>query len=145
MEASVHSANCCILRHHGPLLAPAAAHSISFNLEYRASTYQVVGSDTYNGLVLEFQSGSLRSTQTIGGIDGITSTVYAGINNDYATLITTTFTAGVTGIYEFQVGADWGRGGGVQAVHVGSGTALDSFVTTDDICWGNSWSNPDVF
>jgi hypothetical protein len=126
-------------------LAPAAAHSISFNLEYRGSTYQVVGSDTYNDLVLEFQSGTLLSTQTVGGIDGVTSTAYAGTNNDYATLITTTFIAGATGIYEFQVGTDWGRGGGVLAVHVGSGTVLDSFVTTDDIWWGNNWSNPDVF
>jgi len=28
---------------------------------------------------------------------------------------------------------------------VGSGTVLDSFITTDDIWWGNYWSNPDVF
>jgi hypothetical protein len=142
LSAAPIAASCVIA---ALFLAPAAAHSISFNLEYRGSTYQVVGSDTYNGLVLEFQSGTLLSTQTIGGIDGITSTAYAGTNNDYATLITTTFIAGVTGLYEFQVGTDWGRGGGVQAVHVGSGTVLDSFVTTDDIWWGNNWSNPDVF
>ena len=28
---------------------------------------------------------------------------------------------------------------------MGSGTVLDSFITTDDIWWGNYWSNPDVF
>ena len=126
-------------------LFPVVAQAISFGLEYRDSTYQVVGSDTYDDLVLEFQSGTLLSTQTIGGLDGLTSTVYAGTNNDYATLITTTFIAGVTGTYEFQVGTDWGRGGGAQAVHVGSGTVLDSTVTTDDIWWGNNWGNPDVF
>lgn len=126
-------------------LAPAVANAISFGLEYRDSTYQVVGSDTYNDLVLEFQSGTLLSTQTIASLDGLTSTAYAGTSNDYATLITTTFVAGVTGIYEFQVGTDWGRGGGAQAVHVSSGSVLDTFVTTNDIWWGNSWSNPDVF
>jgi hypothetical protein len=127
------------------IIAPGASLAISFDLEFRNSTYQVIGGDTYNGLVLEFQSGTLLSTQTISGIDGVTSTAYAGTNTDYSTLITTTFIAGVTGIYEFQVGTDWGRGGGVQAVHVGSGTVLDTFVTTNDIWWGNNWSDPDVF
>jgi hypothetical protein len=126
-------------------LSPVVAQAISFGLEYRDSTYQVVGSDTYDDLVLEFQSGTLLSTQTISGLDGLTSTAYAGTNNDYATLITTTFIAGVTGTYEFLVGTDWGRGGAVQAVDVSSGSVLDTFVTTNDIWWGNNWSNPDVF
>ena len=83
------------------------ANAISFGLEYHDSTYQVVGSDTYNDLVLEFQSGTLLSTQTIVSLDSVTSTAYAGTSNDYPTLITTTFIAGITGIYEFQVGTDW--------------------------------------
>jgi len=127
------------------LIGPATALAISFDLEFRDSTYQVVGSDSYASLVLEFQSGTLLSTQTVSGIDGITSTVYAGTTTDYSTLITTTFVAGVSGVYEFLVGTDWGRGGAVEAVHLGSGTVLDTFVTTDDTWWGNSWSNPDVF
>jgi hypothetical protein len=40
---------------------------------------------------------------------------------------------------------DWGRGGATRAMHVGSGTVLDTSVTTDDIWWANNWTNPDVF
>ena len=127
------------------VMGPATALAISFDLEFRDSTYQVVGSDSYASLVFEFQSGTLLSNQTVNGIDGITSTAYAGTNTDYGTLITTTFIAGVSGVYEFLVGTDWGRGGAVEAVHLGSGTVLDTFVTTDDIWWGNNWSDPDVF
>lgn len=127
------------------LCAPGKSHAISFDLEYRDSTYQAVGSDTYDNLAVEFQSGTLLSSQTVSGIDGITSTAYAGTTNDYSTLISTTFIVGVTGVYEFQVGTDWGRGGATQAVHVGSGAVLDTFVTTNDIWWGNSWTDPDVF
>jgi hypothetical protein len=54
--------------------APGTSHAISFDLEFRGSTYQMVGSDTYDSLVVEFQSGALLSTQTVSGIDGITST-----------------------------------------------------------------------
>ena len=68
----------------------------------------------------------------------------AGTNSDYSTLITTSFTAGVTGTYEFQVGTDWGRGGGTQATHVGSGAVINTFITTNNIWWNNSWNNPDV-
>jgi len=127
------------------LCTAGASHAISFDLEFRDSTYQVVGSDTYDSLAVEFQSGTLLSSQTVSGIDGITSTAYAGTNGDYSTIISTTFIAGVTGVYEFQVGTDWGRGGATQAVHMGSGAVLDTFVTTNDIWWGNSWTNPDVF
>jgi hypothetical protein len=69
----------------------------------------------------------------------------AGTNSNYSTLITTTFTAGVTGTYAFEVGTDWGLGGGSQAVHVGSGAVIDTFVTPNDLWWNYDWNNPDVF
>ncbi len=127
------------------LLGSKPADALSFQLDFRTSTYQTVGTDTYASLLLQHQGETLLSSQTVNALDGISSVTYAGTNQNYSTLITTTFTAGVTGTYEFQVGTDWGRGGATQAVHVGSGTVLDEFVTTDDIWWGNSWSNPDVF
>ncbi len=127
------------------LLVSKPADALTFQLDFRSSTYQTIATDTFDSLLLQHQSETLLSSQTVSAIDGISSTTYAGTNSDYSTLISTTFTAGVTGTYEFQVGTDWGRGGATQAVHVGSGAVLDEFVTDDDIWWGNSWSNPDVF
>jgi hypothetical protein len=125
-------------------VAGSQAQAISFDLAFRDSTYQVVTGDTYDDLVLEHESGFLRAALTIAGIDGVTSGASAATNADYSTSITTTFTAAVSGVYTFQVGTDWGRGGASKAVHVGTGTVLDEFVTTDDIWWANDWSNPDV-
>ncbi len=127
------------------LLSSSSAEALSFQLEFRTSTYQTVGTDTYASLLLQHQSESLLSSQTVNAIDGISSTTYAGTSQDYSTLITTTFVAGVTGTYELQVGTDWGRGGATQAMHVGSGIVIDEFVTDQDLWWGNSWTNPDVF
>ncbi len=127
------------------LLSASSAEALQFTLDFRTSTYQTLGTDTYDSLLLQHQSEALLSSQIVSAIDGISSTAYAGTNQNYSTLITTTFTAGVTGTYDFQVGTDWGRGGAVQAVHVGSGSVLDEYVRTDDIWWGNSWTNPDVF
>jgi hypothetical protein len=126
-------------------LFSAAASALSFQLEFRTSTYQTVGGDTYDSLVLQHQSGGLLSSQTVDAIDGISSVTYAGVNGNYSTLITTTFTAAVTGTYEFEVGTDWGQGGATRATHVGSGAVLDEFVTTNDIWWNNDWNDADVF
>lgn len=125
------------------LSSPASA--LSFQLDFRSSTYQTLGSDTFDSLLLQHQGEALLSSQTVNAIDGVSSTTYAGTNQDYSTLVTTTFTAGVTGTYVFEVGTDWGRGGATQAVHVGSGSVIDEFVTTADIWWNNSWTDPDVF
>lgn len=121
------------------------AHALSFDVEFRESTYQVVAGDTYDDLVLEHQTGLILNTLQISGIDGLNSVASAGVNTDYSTLITTTFIAAVTGTYSFQVGTDWGRGGATQGVDVGSGAVLDEFVTTDDIWWNLDWTNADVF
>lgn len=126
------------------LVGGSQAQAIFFDVEFRDSTYQVAAGDTYDDLVLEHESGFLRAALMIAGIDGVTSGASAGTNADYSTLITTTFTAAVSGVYTFQVGTDWGRGGASKAVHVGSGTVLDEFVTTNDIWWANDWNNPDV-
>lgn len=125
-------------------LLPSDAEALSFDIEFRTSTYQVVGGDSYDDLLVEHASGALLASLTVSGISGVSSVALAGTNANYSTLITTTFTAAVDGIYEFQVGTDWGRGGATQAAHVGTGV-IDTLVRTDDIWWGNNWSNPDVF
>jgi hypothetical protein len=127
----------------------ASADAISFDIEFRGFTGptlpQVAGGDTYDDLLLDHAAGSLLASTTLTGVDSVSSVALASTNSDYSTLITTTFTAGVTGTYEFQVGTDWGNGGATQAVHVGSGAVIDEYVTTDDIWWGNNWNNGDVF
>ncbi len=130
-----------------PLLCVAVAsdvHALTFDVEFRDSTYQVVGGDTYDDLVLEHQSGTLLTTLQISGIDGLSSVASAGVNADYSTWITTSFTAAVTGTYTFQIGTDWGRGGASKAIDLGTSSVLDEFVTTDDIWWNYDWNNPDV-
>lgn len=124
---------------------PTNAKAISFDVEFRTTTQSVSGSETFGDLLLEHASGTLLSAQTLTGIDGVSSVALAGTNSNYSTLITTSFTAGVTGAYNFEVGTDWGLGGASQAVHLGSGSVIDTYVTSQDVWWNNDWNNADVF
>ncbi len=126
------------------VVATGQANALTFDVEFRDSSYQVQTGDTYDDLVLEHQSGLVLNTLQVSGIDGLSSVASASTNIDYSTWITTTFTAAIAGTYNFQVGTDWGRGGGSSAQHVGSGAVLDEFVTTDDIWWAYNWNDPDV-
>ncbi|MCP5041755.1 MAG: PEP-CTERM sorting domain-containing protein [bacterium] len=123
---------------------PPLVHAISFDVEFRQSTYQVLGSESFDDLVLEHQSGSPLSALQLSGVEDLSSVASAGVNANYSTLITTSFTVAVTGSYTFQVGTDWGRGGSSIATELSSGTVLDEFVTANDIWWANDWANPDV-
>ena len=120
------------------------ANALTFDVEFRDSNYSVQGGDSYDDLVLEHQSGTLRSSVQVSGIDGLSSVVSANTGNDYSTWIATSFTAAATATYTFQIGTDWGRGGASKAVDLGTNAVLDEFVTTDDIWWAYDWSNPDV-
>jgi len=110
-------------------LLPSEADALAFGVEFRSSRHQVVGGDTYDSLVVEHGSGALLASQTLVGIDSAQAVALAVTPTDYSALITPTF---MTGTSAFQIGTDWGRGGATQAVHVGSGTMLDAFVTTND-------------
>jgi hypothetical protein len=50
-----------------------------------------------------------------------------------------------TGLYEFQVGVDWGRGGVAAVVDNSNGQVISEYVRTDGLWWANDWNNPDVF
>jgi len=58
--------------------------------------------------------------------------------------MTTTLDVDVAGDYTFQVGADWGRGGGAALIDTVSNTILQETVTEDDIWWGYNWNHTDV-
>jgi hypothetical protein len=127
------------------LLVPSLAAALSFQVDFHNSTYQVTGGDTYASLLAQHQSESIISSNTLDALDGISAPVYAGVNNDYSLLMTTSVTAQVTATYTFQVGTDWGRGGASIVIDDSTGTVLDEFVTTDNIWWNNDWNNADVF
>ncbi len=126
--------------------APSLASALTFQVDFRASTYQVQASDDYASLLAQHQSEALLASHSLSALQGISAPVHAGgINGNYSLLMTTTVEALVAGTYTFQVGTDWGRGGAAVVIDNETGTLLDAFVTTQDIWWANNWNHPDVF
>jgi hypothetical protein len=126
------------------LLLPSGAGALTFQADFTGTTYQVGAGDTFADLMAAHAAGTPLASVSMTGFQGVSAQVEAGVSTNYSILLTTTFTAGVTGSYEFQIGADWGRGG-VAAVLDGNGTLISELVRTDDIWWANDWNNPDVF
>lgn len=128
------------------LLAPSLALALTFQVDFRSSTYQVQASDTYASLLAQHGSEVLISANSLDALQGISAPVYAGgVNSNYSLLMTTTLQVLVGGTYTFQVGTDWGRGGASVVIDNATSTTIDEYVTTDDLWWANNWNNPDVF
>lgn len=129
-----------------PALLPSAAAALTFQVDFRTSTYVVQATDTYASLLAQHASEPILAANTLVGLEGISAPIYAGgVNQDYSLLMTASIEALVTGVYTFQVGADWGRGGSSVVIDNNTGAIIDEFVTTNDIWWNNDWNNPDVF
>jgi hypothetical protein len=79
------------------------------------------------------------------GLENVSAQVEAGVTGDYSILLTAVLDIAVSGQYEFQVGADWGRGGIAAVIDNATGTVIDEFLRTDDLWWANDWNNADVF
>lgn len=127
-------------------LTPLPAAALSFQVDFTSSTYQVQAGDAWSDLLAEHLSGASIASATLDTLVGVSpQTLAGGTNTDYSILITTVVQVQVTGQYQFQVGADWGRGGAAVAIDDGTGLVVDELVRTDDIWWNNDWSNPDVF
>ncbi len=125
------------------LAGPAGA--VTFQVDFAASTYQVQAGDGYADLVAQHQAEVLLSSTTVTALEDVSAPVFAGTSTDYSTWMRTVLDVAAPGTWQFQVGTDWGRGGASVVIDDATGTVLDEFVTTDDVWWGNSWSNPDVF
>lgn len=125
--------------------ASTGADALSFQAEYRASTYQVTPGDTYADLLAAHLAGASLASITLTGLENASAQVSAGVSTDYSILLVASLTSGVTGNVTFQVGADWGRGGVAAVLDDATGTVLQEFVRTDDIWWNNDWNDPDVF
>jgi len=126
------------------LVAASDARALSFQADFRSTTYQVVAGDTYADLLAAHLSAPLLASVSMTAFENVSAQVSAGVNRNYSIRLTAALTVGVSGTYAFQVGADWGRGG-VAAVLDESGAVIQEFVRTDDIWWANNWNNPDVF
>lgn len=128
------------------MLPPRAADALSFQADFRSSTYQTGALDTYSTLLLQHQAGSLIRSNATTGLANISTSVYAnGVNSNYSLFLSTSFQAAVAGTYTFQVGTDWGRGGAAAVIDGSTGSIRSQQVIVDDIWWGGSWTNPDVF
>ena len=124
----------------------STAGALDFQVDFRSSTYQTLVGDTFSDLLAQHQSEALIQSNTTTGLENISTAVYAGgINNNYSVMMQTTLDVGTAGQYEFQVGTDWGRGGATALIDNADGSILYERVITDDVWWGNSWNNPDVF
>lgn len=125
---------------------PSTAAALSFQADFVSSTYQVQTGDTFGDLLLQHQSGSLIQSNVTTGLEDISTAVYAaGVTRNYSILLATTLDVGVSGTYTFQVGTDWGRGGGTALIDNTSGTIVSEQILTGDIWWNNDWNDPDVF
>jgi len=128
------------------LLAPRAM-ALDFQITFTTSTYQVVlPGDDYASLLTQFESEPVINTLTLQALEDISAPVYAsGVNGDYGILMTTTIEPLQTGVYTFQVGTDWGRGGASIIKDIDTDTILDEYVTDQDLWWNNDWGNSSVF
>jgi hypothetical protein len=126
-------------------LAPTDARGLSFRAEFHSSTFQVTAGDTYADLLAAHLAGAPLADLTVTGLENASAQVSAGTCCDYSLLLSASFTPNVTGLFTFQVGADWGRGGVAAVIDDTTSTVIQEYVRTDDIWWANDWNNADVF
>lgn len=145
---SVHRTRCaCVLAAAvASLSLPVPAHGLTIAVAFRTSTYQVVAGDTYADLLAEHQTGALLGAASVTALSSISTSIYApGVTTNYSMLMRILLDVAVSGLYEFQVGVDWGRGGVAAVVDNSNAQVTSEYVRTDDLWWANNWSNPDVF
>ena len=125
---------------------PGIASALSFQVDFRQSTYQVLAGDDFASLLAQHQTELLLATNSLNALSGVSAPVYGGgVNSDYSLLMTASIDVRISGVYTFEVGTDWGRGGAAIVIDNSDGSIVDEFVTTDDLWWNNDWNNPDVF
>jgi len=121
------------------------AEALSFRADFRESTFDVSSGATFAGLLAQHESETLIQSTSTTGLEGISTSLYAGgRNRDYSVLLTTTFRVSVAGNYTLQVGTDWGRGGAAALLDEG-GAVRQERVIEDDVWWAYNWNHPDVF
>ena len=107
----------------------AAALDLSLDVTFTDSNYQVSNTDTFADLLAAHNSANVISTTNVTALDNVDTSVYAGnISGDYSVLMSATLNIKDAGNYEFRVGTDWGRGGGVALFETSTNTLLQEMV-----------------
>jgi hypothetical protein len=128
------------------ILLPGAASALTIGVDFTSSSYQVAPGDTYASLLAQHQAGASLGSATGVPLGNVTTGAYAGgVNSNYSLMMTVDLSVAQAGLYTFQVGADWGRGGVAAVIANGSGAVLSEYLRTDNIWWNNDWNDPDVF
>jgi len=123
----------------------AQAAGVSLEVGFTDSDYQVGPTDSFADLIAAYAAGTPIAAETVTALEGVATSVYAGgISGDYGVLMAATLDIADPGSYRFQVGADWGRGGGVALIDGDTGGIVEELVTSEDIWWSNDWSHGDV-
>lgn len=121
------------------------AAAVTYEIDFTRSTYQVMQGDSFSDLLNAHEAGTTLSSQTIGGLNGIdTQAQITGDARDHSIRMSTSFSVVGATQYEFQVGADWGRGGGIAIYNDDTNSLVSEQIFSHDIWWGKSWSNSDV-
>ena len=127
------------------LVANASAVNLSLDVTFTDSNYQVTSTDTFADLLAAHNAANVISTTNVSALDNIDTSVYAGnISGDYSVLMSATLNIKDAGDYVFEVGTDWGRGGGVALFESVTNTLLSETINSTDIWWHNNWNHPDV-
>jgi hypothetical protein len=128
------------------LAAPAPASALSIGVSFTSSGYQVQAGDGYLDLLAQHQAGAVLGGGTVTSLANVSTAVYApGVTSNYSLAMFVDLSVAQAGLYEFQVGVDWGRGGVAAVIDNSDGSVVSQYVRTDDLWWANSWTNPDVF
>lgn len=122
-----------------------ASTGVDFLVSFTGTNHQVSPGDSFADIMAAHLAGTPISTHHVTALDGITTSLYAtGMSGDYSVLMSADLDIATIGNYAFQVGTDWGRGGGVALMKSDTGAILEEFVTSDDIWWEMDFNNPDV-
>lgn len=114
----------------GLLLAGLAgtAQATSMTVETRSGNYTVNEHDSFANLLTAFNHMTPSSSRNVTTFVGATPINYGGV------LLTLNFNFAAASTYDFRIGPDYGRGGGVAADGVGL------TVRNDDLWWNHSWT-----
>lgn len=127
------------------LLSTSGAGAVSFEMEFRTTGYHVQQSDTFADLEYQHGLGTHIQSASLTALEDVSARTIANVNGNYSLLMTTVIDVATAGDYVFQVGTDWGWGGGSIVIDNGTGQVLDEYVNPNDLWWNNNWSDPDVF
>jgi hypothetical protein len=120
-------------------------HTATYEIEFTRSSYEMLTTDSFSDLEAAHNAGQLINRLSVDGFNNIdTQAVIDGDANNHSIMLTTSFYVDKDTLYDFQLGADWGRGGGIAIINADTNTIVSEQLTGQDIWWDNDWNNSDV-